>query len=130
MPGVAFTMDLGWGDPRQWFGTGWLLTVTVVWVIASLWSLLYFLALANAPQGGIEVGIYGLRKQVYDTAALATLFGVPLGIGWVAYAAGFGRHVCLLYLLPHGIAVAARTVTVTRRRINRRRRARRARIDP
>jgi hypothetical protein len=50
--------------------------------------------------------IDGPRDWVYAIGGIATVFIVPLGLGWLAYTTGSGPGVGVLYLLPHVLAAA------------------------
>jgi heme/copper-type cytochrome/quinol oxidase subunit 2 len=91
-------MELALGDQPKWFGTGWLVTMTVVWVIVALAAIVYQLAAHSAPNGLYS---YDEHPMLYNVGTILVVYVVPLGIGWLAYAAGYSLSVCAWYLTPH-----------------------------
>ena len=102
-------------SPQQWFGTGWLIAVTVVWLVAALGFALLYLTIWIAPNGAVDVGNYLLYDRWYDAGAILVGYVVPVAIGGLAYAAGFRPWLLALYLLPHGITAVVFAVRLGKR---------------
>jgi hypothetical protein len=97
------------GGAGEWLRTGLLVIVTAQWLVAALWVLAFHLAVADVPEGRVGFANFGRKRGVYLAASFVTLFAVPVGLGGMAYQAGFASWVCMLYLLPHGAGALAGT---------------------
>lgn len=86
----------------DWYGTGWLITVTVVWFLAAMVAMVMLGALMMSDRG-TELGLFGWRLPAYITVVVATLFVVPPGLAVAAQVAGFTPWLWILYLLPYEI---------------------------
>lgn len=111
-------MGLGADGVPAWFGGGWLITLTVVWALASLWVVLWYGAMAMDPRGHSLPD--GPKAWVYGLGAILIVYVAPLWLGWTAHAKGNSLWVCLLYLVPHGLTGAFLGMTFFPRLIRRR----------
>lgn len=100
-----------------WFGTGWLITMTVLWVIVSLYVALWYLAMMNDPAGMSRP--YSLTAGAAGTGAILVVYIAPLCLGWAAYALETTLWACLLYLVPHVLTAAILIVLYLRSRVRR-----------
>jgi len=80
-------------------GTGWLVTLTVVWFLAAAGTGLWYLAMMNDPAGqSLPDGAMGCLA---GGGAILLIYGVPLWLGVVAHQRGASGWIWLIYLLPH-----------------------------
>jgi hypothetical protein len=92
-------------------GTGWLVALSIVWFLVAAVAGLWCLALMNDPAGE-RMPDGALAFFVFGGAALL-IYGVPLGLGFIAYERA-GAWIWLFYLLPHGFtALLVATVFVS-----------------
>jgi hypothetical protein len=86
----------------DWYGVGWLILVTVVWLLAAMVAML-MLGAYMMQSTGSELGLHGWRQPAYLTFVVATLFVVPPGLAVAAQVAGFTPWLWLLYMWPYEI---------------------------
>jgi hypothetical protein len=84
------------------YGVGWLVVVTVVWLLAAMVATVMLLAYLMSDQG-LELNLHGWRRVVYLAVAWSTVFVIPVGLAVAAQAAGFTPWLWVLYLLPYEI---------------------------
>lgn len=99
-------------------GTGWLVTLTVVWFLTATGICLWYLAMMNDPAGQSQPD--GAMRYLAGGGAILLIYGVPLWLGLVAHQRGASAWIWLIYLLPHVLTgLFAATIFVSGARADR-----------